>query len=286
MVDRDGRPRVVVTGLGVVAPLGIGPEALWAGLMKADSATARISRFDPAEYAVQIACQVDDFQPRDWMEYKDARRFDRVVQFAVAASRQAIDSAQLFIGPDNADRVGVIIGSGIGGLETIQTGFEALFARGPMRVPPLTGAMMLPDMASGQVAITFGARGPNFCVVSACATGSNAVGEAAEVIWRGDADVMRAGSPEAGITPVALAAFPRVGATPTRRAAGGSAAGAPRPVWQPPGWGQPPRRGAGLGPSGPHPQPAAQPGHGTVIPRQQHRGRRSLRDRRHWQRQP
>jgi len=202
LVDRDGRPRVVVTGLGVVAPLGIGPEALWAGLMKADSATARISRFDPAEYAVQIACQVDDFQPRDWMEYKDARRFDRVVQFAVAASRQAIDSAQLFIGPDNADRVGVIIGSGIGGLETIQTAFEALFARGPMRVPPLTGAMMLPDMASGQVAITFGARGPNFCVVSACATGSNAVGEAAEIIWRGDADVMLAGSSEAGHNPL------------------------------------------------------------------------------------
>ncbi len=207
---------MVVTGLGVVAPLGIGPEALWAGLMKADSATARISRFDPAEYAVQIACQVDDFQPRDWMEYKDARRFDRVVQFAVAASRQAIDSAQLFIGPDNADRVGVIIGSGIGGLETIQTAFEALFARGPMRVPPLTGAMMLPDMASGQVAITFGARGPNFCVVSACATGSNAVGEAAEIIWRGDADVMLAGSSEAGITPFALAAFHRIGAMSTR----------------------------------------------------------------------
>jgi 3-oxoacyl-[acyl-carrier-protein] synthase II len=209
-------PPIVVTGMGLVTPVGIGVERVWENLMACKSATRLIDRFDASEFAVQFACQVDDFDPLDWMEYRDARRFDRVVQFAIATAQQAVDQAGLDITSSNADRVGVVIGTGIGGLETIQEGFETLVAKGPMRVNPLTGAMMLPDMPSGQVAISFGARGPNFCVVSACATGSNAIGEAAEIIRRGDADVMLAGSTEACITPFALSAFHRTGAMSTR----------------------------------------------------------------------
>jgi 3-oxoacyl-[acyl-carrier-protein] synthase II len=209
-------PPIAVTGVGLVTPIGIGVEAVWQNMMAGYSSARRIDRFDPSEFAVQIACQVEGFEPRDWMDYRDARRFDRVVQFALAASRQAIDQASFTVDESNTDRVGIVIGSGIGGLETIQAGYEALMDKGPMRVNPLTGAMMLPDMASGAVAIALGARGPNFCVVSACATGSNAVGEAAEILRRGDADLMLAGSTESGITPFALAAFHRTGAMSTR----------------------------------------------------------------------
>jgi 3-oxoacyl-[acyl-carrier-protein] synthase II len=161
---------------------------------------------------VQLACEVKDFEPQDWMDYREARRFDRIVQFAIATTRMALTQSGLTIGPDNAERVGVLYGTGIGGLLTIQQGYEDLFQRGPMRVNPVTGAMMLPDMTSGQISIEVGALGPNFNVVSACATGSHAIGEAWEIIRRGDADVMITGATEAGITPFGLAAFHRSGA--------------------------------------------------------------------------
>jgi len=215
-LDSYSRPRVVVTGLGLVTPLGTGVEQTWRNVLAGVSGAGPITRFDASEYTVQIACEVKDFDPVDWMDYRDARRFDRVVQFAVAAALQSVGHAAFEVTPENADRVGVLIGTGIGGLETIQVGFETLLEKGPMRVSPLTGAMMLPDMASGQVAITLGARGPNFCVVSACATGSNAVGEAFEILRRGDADVMLTGATEAGVTPFGLSAFHRTGAMSTR----------------------------------------------------------------------
>ncbi len=215
-MDQQGTPRVVITGAGMVTPLGIGVEPTWQALLAGQSGARRISRFDPSEYAVQIACEVHDFDPEQWMDRREARRFDRAVQFALAAARMAVEDAGLVVDPDEADRVGVLIGTGIGGLLTIQQGFETLLSKGPMRVNPLTGAMMLPDIAAGQVAIEIGARGPNFCVVSACATGSHALGESFEIIRRGDADVMVAGATEAGMTPFGLAAFHRVGAMSTR----------------------------------------------------------------------
>jgi 3-oxoacyl-[acyl-carrier-protein] synthase II len=184
--------------------------------MECRSTAHRIRRFDPAPFAVQIACEIADFDPHRWLDHRDARRFDRAVQFAVAASQLALEHAAVDPKRIGRDRAGVIIGSGAGGLETMYTGHKDLFEKGPMRVNPLTGAMMLPDMAAGQVAIMTGFRGPNFCVVSACATGSNAIGEAAEIIKRGDADVMLAGSTEAGLTPFGVAAFHRVGAVSTR----------------------------------------------------------------------
>ncbi len=215
-MDEQGTPRVVITGVGLVTPLGIGVEETWQAVIEGRSSARRISRFDPSDYAVQIACEVRDFDPEQWLERREARRFDRAVQFALAAARMAIGQAGLVVQPEEAERVGVLIGTGIGGLVTIQQGFETLFNKGPMRVNPLTGAMMLPDIASGQVAIEIGAQGPNYCVVSACATGSHALGESLEIIRRGDAEVMIAGATEAGMTPFGLAAFHRVGAMSTR----------------------------------------------------------------------
>jgi 3-oxoacyl-[acyl-carrier-protein] synthase II len=207
--------RVVVTGMGVITPLGTGLERTWAGLMAGRPTAQRIDRFDPSDFHVQICCEVHDFDPREWMDYREARRFDRIVQFSVATARQALAQAELEVTAANAERVGVVYGTGIGGLGTIQQGYVDLFERGPMRVNPLTGAMMLPDMTSGQVSIEVGALGPNFNVVSACATGSHAIGEAWEVVRRGDADIMIAGAAEAGITPFGLAAFHRSGAMST-----------------------------------------------------------------------
>jgi 3-oxoacyl-[acyl-carrier-protein] synthase II len=216
MQQNDSQPRIVVTGMGAISPLGLDPDTLWANLLAGKTPAARITRFDPTDFVVQIACETNDFDPLDYMDRKDARRFDRVVQFAVACTTQAVKQAGLTINEDNANRIGVIFGTAIGGIGTIHQGYETLYAKGPVRVSPLTGAMMLPDMASGQVAITFGVRGPNHCVISACATGNAVLGEAAEVIRRGDADVMIAGSADAPMTPFALAAFHRTGAMSTR----------------------------------------------------------------------
>jgi 3-oxoacyl-[acyl-carrier-protein] synthase II len=209
-------PRVVVTGLGLVTPLGTGIEKTWEALVAGRSGAGPITRFDARDFRAQIGCEANDFDASEWMDYRDARRFDRVVQFAMVAALQAMQESCLSITPQNAERVGVLIGTGIGGLETIHEGYQALLRKGPNRVNPLTGAMMLPDLPSGQVAIMFGALGPNFCVVSACATGSHAIGEAAEIIRRGDADVMVAGATEAPLTPFGVAAFHRSGAVSTR----------------------------------------------------------------------
>jgi 3-oxoacyl-[acyl-carrier-protein] synthase II len=216
MEPTSDRPRVVVTGIGLVTPLGVGREPTWRALLAGTSSGRRITRFDASDFAVQIACEVSDFDPSVAMDYREARRFDRLVQFALVATHEAVAQSGLAVTPHNADRIGVLIGAGIGGLETIAAGFETLLSRGPRRVNPLTGAMMLPNMPAGQVSITYGVRGPNFAISSACATGANAIGEAFEIIRRGDADVMFAGATEAGITPFALAAFHRVGAMSTR----------------------------------------------------------------------
>ena len=208
--------RVVITGMGVITALGQDTESLWRSLLAGKTATRRITRFDPEGYLTRIASEIDDFEAEAWMDRKDARRLDRAIQFSVAAVRQALDEAQLHPQGQDADEVGVIVGTGVGGIGSIAQAAAILAAEGPMRVSPLTSVNMLPDMSSGQVAIEFGLRGPNMCVISACATGSNVIGEAAAIIRRGDATAMVAAGTEAPISPLGLAAFHRTGSLSTR----------------------------------------------------------------------
>lgn len=214
----DNKRRVVVTGMGIVSPLGSSVDKFWAGLLAGTCAIDRLTRFDPSRFAVQISAQVSDFNVDDYAEYidrKEARRMDWFIQLSVAGSAQAIKQAGLKIDESNADMIGVLIGSGIGGLVTMQESFRTLFDKGPMRVSPFTGPYMIPNMGSGQVAIAFGAKGPNFTIASACATGTNAIGEALEIIRRGDADAMITGGVESQITEFGLAAFHRTTAMAT-----------------------------------------------------------------------
>jgi 3-oxoacyl-[acyl-carrier-protein] synthase II len=202
--------------MGVITALGQDVGTLWQNLLAGKSATRRITRFDASRFQTQIAAEIDDFDPEAWMVRREARRFDRVIQFSVAAVRQALDQAKLQPEGELADEVGVIVGTGVGGLTSVDQAAATLQSEGPMRVSPLTAVNMLPDMSSGQVAIAFGLRGPNFCVISACATGSNVIGEAAEIIRRGDAVAMVAAGTEAPICPLGLAAFHRTGSLSTR----------------------------------------------------------------------
>lgn len=212
--------RVVVTGMGAITPLGNSVEKFWHELLAGTCAIDRLTRFDASRFAVQIAAQVNDFKVEDYaeyIEYKEARRMDWFIQLSVACTAQALKQAGLKIDAANADMVGVLIGSGIGGLVTMQESFRVLFEKGPMRVSPFTGPYMIPNMAGGQVAITFGAMGPNFSIASACATGTNAIGEAFEIIRRGDADAMITGGVESQVTEFGLSAFHRTTAMCTTR---------------------------------------------------------------------
>jgi 3-oxoacyl-[acyl-carrier-protein] synthase II len=211
--------RVVVTGMGVVTPLGHSVDKFWEELMAGAVATRRIQKFDSSGFNVQIACEVTDFNIEDYADYvdkKDAKRMDPLEHYCIACTAQALKQANLTIDESNTDEIGVVVGSGIGGLQTIELGYRALFEKGPMRVSPFTGPYMIPNMGPGQIAITFGVRGPNFTVVSACASGTNAIGEAYEIIRRGDAVAMIAGGVESVITPFGLAAFHRTQAMSTR----------------------------------------------------------------------
>ena len=199
--------RVAVTGMGVVTPLGIGVNRFWDALLQGRSGVHLVDRFDTALFPTKIAAQVDDFRAEDFIDRRDARRMDRFVQFAVAATRMAVAHSGLEITEDIAPRVGVYIGSGIGGLATLEDQHKTLLERGPKRLSPYFIPMMIGDMASGQVSIVFGAKGPNSAPVSACATGSNAIGDAYKIILRGAADVMICGGSEAAITPLSFAGF-------------------------------------------------------------------------------
>jgi 3-oxoacyl-[acyl-carrier-protein] synthase II len=199
--------RVVVTGLGAVTPLGHSAEALWKGCLSGCSGAGPITLFDSSAYTTRIAAEVKDWDPSPYMEKKETRRMDRFAQFAVAASRMALDDAGITIRDDNRDRIGVYIGSGIGGLATLEEQHKVLLERGPGRVSPITIPGIIVDMGAGMVSILLGARGPNSCIATACATGANNIGDAYHVIRRGDADVMIAGGAEACITPLAVAGF-------------------------------------------------------------------------------
>ncbi|HLJ61677.1 MAG TPA: beta-ketoacyl-ACP synthase II [bacterium] len=199
--------RVAVTGVGVVSPIGTGKDAFWNALMEGRSGVRRIVSFDPTPFDCQIAAEVADFDPSAYLDRKEVRRNDRFVHLAIAATRLALDDAGFAIGPQNRDRVGVVIGSGIGGAHTWEEQHDILRDRGPGRVSPFFAPMMIINMASGAVSIQVGARGPNFSIVSACATGGHAVGEALRIIQRGGADAMICGGAEAAITPLSLAGF-------------------------------------------------------------------------------
>ena len=208
--------RVVVTGLGVVSPVGVGHRAFWSALLQGTSGVGRVTSFDPAGFATQIAAEVRDFDPSAYMDRKEARRNDRFVQFAYAAARMALDDARLAITPANAPRIGVLIGSGIGGATTWEAQHRTLMERGPDRVSPFFIPMIIVNMASGVTAILIGAKGPSSCVVTACATGGNAIGDAARLIQRGEVDAMLAGGSEAAITELSMAGFCSMKAMSTR----------------------------------------------------------------------
>jgi len=208
--------RVVITGLGCVSPLGLDVESTWQAALAGRSGAGTITHFDPSEYKTQIAAEVKGFDPKDHFEFRDARRMDRFSQFAVVAAQQAINDAELEITDDNRLRIGAVVGSGIGGLGTIQEQMAVYHESGPSRVSPFLVPMMLVDTAGGMIAIHMQIQGPNLAVVTACATGTNAVGEAAEVIRRGQADVMLAGGSEAAIVPLSIAGLSSMTAMSTR----------------------------------------------------------------------
>ncbi len=199
--------RVVITGIGAVTPVGNTAPETWRNLLAGKSGIGRITLFDTTDYAINIAGEVKGFSPEGIIDPKEARHMDRAVQFAVVAAKEALCDAQLDINEENADNTGIVFGTGVGGINTLLQQQAILQERGPRRVSPFFLPNMLPDSASGQVAIAVGAKGPNMAVVSACATGGHAVGEAMETIRRGDADAMIAGGTEAVIVPVIMAGF-------------------------------------------------------------------------------
>jgi 3-oxoacyl-[acyl-carrier-protein] synthase II len=199
--------RVVVTGVGLVTSVGIGTEATWAGLLAGRSGAAPITKFDATGYSTRFAAEVKGFDPLAFVEKKDVKKMDVFIQYAVAASQYAVDDAGLSITPENAPEVGVCIGSGIGGFATIEREHSALLEGGPRKISPFFIPSSIINLASGQVSIRFGAKGPNLATCTACSASAHAVGDSFEIIRRGDADVMIAGGSEAAITPMSVGGF-------------------------------------------------------------------------------
>lgn len=216
MISPEDHRRVVVTGLGVITSIGHDADAYWASLLAGRCGIQRVTQFDPTDYACQIGAEVRDWDVTQHMDPKEARRNDRYTHFGFVAAKQAVKDAGLDMAGEDLERVGVVIGSGIGGMNTYETQLRVLAERGPRKVSPFTIPSLIGNICSGLVAIELGARGPNFGLVSACATGSHAIGEAAHMIRRGDADVMVAGGAEASITPFAVASFCSMKAMSTR----------------------------------------------------------------------
>lgn len=208
--------RVVITGIGVVSPIGLGKRAYWDALKAGTSGVGHITLFDASDYPVRIAAEVKDFDPLRWMDKKEARRTDRVIQFAVAAAEMAVEDASLKVDSLDKDRFGVYLASGEGGISTTWDNVNALIQKGPDRVSPFFIPMMISNMPAAYVAMRYGARGPNICVVTACASANHTMGEAFEAIKRGIADVIITGGAEAAITPIGIAGFASMKALSTR----------------------------------------------------------------------
>lgn len=199
--------RVVITGIGALTPIGNTAKETWENALDGVNGIDKITRFDNSEFNIHVAGELKDFNIEDHLDKKESRRMDRFTQYAVVASDEAVKDSGLVIDENNDTRVGVWIGSGIGGIQALQDGFKVLYERGPRRVSPFFVPMMIPDMAAGQVSIRHGAKGPNGATVTACATGTNSIGEAFKFIERGQADAMIAGGTEAPITEMGVAGF-------------------------------------------------------------------------------
>ena len=210
------KKRVVITGLGAITPVGNTAADFWQALLAGKSGIGPITRFDAAEYDAKIAGEVKGFEPTAFIDKKEARRMDRFTQFAIAAAKMALDDSGIDLEKADKSRIGSFVGSGIGGMDTLHEQYKNLFEKGPNRVSPFFIPMMIANMAAGQVSIAFGLQGPSSCVVTACATGTNCIGDAMKVIQRGDADVMVAGGTEAAISPAGMAGFCSMKALSTR----------------------------------------------------------------------
>ena len=210
--------RVVVTGLGIVSPIGIGIRESWKALCEGRSGIGRITKFDPTPYETQIAGEVKGFKAEDWMSKKEAKRFELFISYAIAATRMAVDDAGIAITAENGDRVGVITGCGLGGLRFMEDTVLTIHQNGPKRVSPFFIPMMIGNMAPGMISILFGAKGPNLSLATACAAGAHAVGDSFKIIQEGRADAMITGGTEAVISPSCVAGFNAMKALSTRNA--------------------------------------------------------------------
>ncbi len=217
MMRGNGQPRrVVITGMGVVSPLGSDVETFWKRLIAGESGIGPVTRFDTSKYNTRFAAEVQGYRTEEFMDRKEIRRTDLFVQYAIGATAQAVKQAGVSPKSVDVNRYGVVVGSGIGGIATFEDQYRTLLEKGPSRVSPFFIPMMISDMASGQVSIQFGAKGPNYCTVSACSSGAHAVGDAFRIIQHNEADVMISGGAEAPITPVSFAGFCSMKAMSTR----------------------------------------------------------------------
>ena len=208
--------RVVVTGVGVVSPIGIGVDRFWKALVSGTSGVRRITTFDPTDHDCQIAAEVKDFDPLQWIEKKEVRKMDLFVQYAVAAAMMAVEDSQLKVTDERPDRIGVLVGTGMGGIPMLVEQHRILLEKGPDRVSPFFIPGIITNMASGRISMQVGAKGPNSCVSTACATGNHAIGDSFRIIQRGEADIMLAGGTEAVIAPLCVAGFSSCKALSTR----------------------------------------------------------------------
>jgi len=210
------RRRVVVTGMGLMIPTGIGVQTAWKNVCEGRSGIGPLTRFDANGFETRIAGEVKGFNPELYIEKKEIKKMDLFIQYALAATQEAIEDSQLKITPENCEQIGVIVGTGLGGLPTLEKYHKVLLEKGPGRITPFFIPMLIANMASGQIAIQFGVKGPNTCVVTACATGAHCIGDAFRVILYGDAEAMIAGGTEANITPLTVGGFNAMKALSTR----------------------------------------------------------------------
>ena len=208
--------RVVITGLGLVIPTGIGVEVAWKNVCEGKSGIGSLTRFEPNGFETKIAGQVKEFNPELYIEKKEIKKMDLFIQYALAATRESLADAQLEITPQNCEQIGVIVGTGLGGLPSIEKYHQILLEKGPGRITPFFIPMLIANLASGQIAIHFGAKGPNTCLVTACATGAHCIGDAFRAIVYGDAEAVIAGGTEANITPLTIGGFNAMKALSTR----------------------------------------------------------------------
>jgi len=208
--------RVVVTGVGLVSPLGVGTKPTWEGLVRGQAGIGPITRFDAREFDARIAGEVKGFEPRDFIEPKEVKKMDLFIAYSLAAAQFALESAHYSIGPGEAERIGVLVGSGIGGFGIIEREHEKLLKSGPSRISPFFIPAVIVNLASGHISIRFGAKGPNSATCTACSTGAHAIGDSYKLIQRGAAEVMIAGGTESAITPLSVGGFAAMRALSTR----------------------------------------------------------------------